>query len=277
MTFVGKILVVLILVMSLVFMTIAGMVFATHTNWRDHIQTVLMPRITGLEQQLTDLETKRTQLEEELANARADLERRNSQLETALADAVAERNELDSKLATETQRAKEAVAAMDATQASLAAAREQIATLNTAIDAARLARDEALTSSREDEDLLAQSKAQLDLLGKRNRELAAQIAKYEVVMQENNLHIESVDYKVEGVVLDSRDNGMIEVSIGFDDGLEVDHLLEVYRYGVDAETSVYLGRARVVRVEADRAVAQVIPETRKGNIVRDDRVATRLR
>jgi predicted nucleic acid-binding Zn-ribbon protein len=276
MTFVGKILVVLILVFSLVFMTTAAMVFATHTNWKNEAQA-LMAKITALENQLAALTDLRKNLEEQLANERASLERRNGQLQSELTEAVREHDAMEQELATKTQEARDAVAAMTATQATLADLRNQIASLNTAIDQSRKERDDALAKSREDEDALAQVQADYDRAKKRQVELARQVAQLDMLRQVHDLHPEKIDYRVEGVVLDSRDNGMIEISIGFDDGLEIGNLLEVFRYGADAETSKYLGRARVVRVEADRAVAEMIRELQKGPIQRDDRVATRLR
>ncbi len=77
-------------------------------------------------------------------------------------------------------------------------------------------------------------------------------------------------------MLASTDDGYVEISLGFDDGLEKGHTLDVYRLGATPDTSKYLGRVRVLRTEKDRAVAYVIPELKQGQIRREDLVATRL-
>jgi hypothetical protein len=68
-----------------------------------------------------------------------------------------------------------------------------------------------------------------------------------------------------------REGGLIEVSLGSDEGLRRGHKLDVYRL-----TGGYLGRAEVVDTNPDRAVARIIPEFRQGIIRKGDRVATKL-
>jgi hypothetical protein len=67
---------------------------------------------------------------------------------------------------------------------------------------------------------------------------------------------------------------MIEVSLGADDGLRKGNTLEVFRNA--GTISKYLGRIQVVRTSPDKAVGKIMPEFRKGNIQKEDRVATRV-
>ena len=82
--------------------------------------------------------------------------------------------------------------------------------------------------------------------------------------------------RVDGIILASNANGYVEISIGSDDGLEQGHELDVYRMGPSLAENKYLGKIRVVETQADRSVAQVLPNFRKGTIQKEDRVATRL-
>ena len=66
-------------------------------------------------------------------------------------------------------------------------------------------------------------------------------------------------------------SGAIEVSLGSDDGLQVEHVLEVYRGGE------YVGRAVVTSVSSDRAVARLVKSYARGVVQRGDRVTTRLK
>ena len=63
MTLLGKICIVLILIMSIVFMSFSIMVYATHRNWRDLVISQ-MPK--GLQVQLQDLETENDELDNQL-------------------------------------------------------------------------------------------------------------------------------------------------------------------------------------------------------------------
>ena len=56
MNLVGKIFIVLIFVMSILFMGFVVAVYATHTNWRD----VVMKPETGLQAQLKNQQTERS-------------------------------------------------------------------------------------------------------------------------------------------------------------------------------------------------------------------------
>ncbi len=50
----------------------------------------------------------------------------------------------------------------------------------------------------------------------------------------------------------------------------------MFLYRNHAGTSKFLGVAEVVKTTPDKSVGKMIPEFKKGPIVREDRVATRL-
>ena len=54
------------------------------------------------------------------------------------------------------------------------------------------------------------------------------------------------------------------------------HTMEVYREGATPNATKYLGRIEILSTKADVSVGKVIPQYRRGNIEKDDRVATRL-
>jgi small-conductance mechanosensitive channel len=280
MTFVGKIFVVLILVMSLVFMSLSVMVFATHTNWRDEVvnpTTGFKKQLQDARAQLADAQSRRLKLETELANEKSARLREVSKLTTEVTELTREKNTLQAKEAALVESERSSVAAMNATQATLAKLREEIDTLRTANADARKERDTALANSVQLEDQMAQAKGELDRLKGRNTQLAEQVAQQGLALQHNGIQLDTAGPPpVEGVVLAATDDGLIEMSIGFDDGLQTGQSLQAYRLGADEATTKYLGEVTVVRVEADRAVARVVPERRQGKIQVGDRVATRL-
>ena len=81
--------------------------------------------------------------------------------------------------------------------------------------------------------------------------------------------VDGIPPALDGLVLDVRKNFM-EISLGSDDGLKVGHQLEVFK------DRTYKGRIIVRRTDPDRAVAEIIPELRKGEIQKGDFVRTKV-
>ena len=288
MNLVGKIFVVLIFVMSLVFMSFAIAVYATHRNWRDVVlrppaevktgeQVGLKHQLTQKETQLTELQSVRQRLETELANEKASRARAVALLEQEKNNLTQNLDRLVQQEAFLKQSEAEAVTAMKATQVTLEKLRNEIEGLRTDIDTARTERDNHFQKVVELEDQLAQSRGELDRLQKRNGELVADISKYQLALQDAQIQLDREGPpRVDGVILASRSTGYVEISLGADDGLEKGHELDVYRVGPTVAENKYLGKVRVVQTEPDRSVAQILPTYKRGTIQKEDRVATRL-
>jgi biopolymer transport protein ExbD len=79
---------------------------------------------------------------------------------------------------------------------------------------------------------------------------------------------------VQGVVLGVSEKGLVEISIGSDDGLSRGQRLEVYRH--QTSTSAYVGRIEVIETRPDRAVCRILAEFLQRPVQKGDRVATKL-
>jgi hypothetical protein len=80
--------------------------------------------------------------------------------------------------------------------------------------------------------------------------------------------------KVEGRVLASRSNGLVEISVGSDDGLMKGH--EAFIYRNQGGESKFVAKIEIVQTTPDRSVGKVIPSYKKSPILRDDNVVTKL-
>jgi hypothetical protein len=148
MNLVGKIFVVLIFVFSLVFMSFAIAVYATHRNWRDVVldpQTGLKQKLTQAETRYKELEQVRTRLETALANEKASAARAVAALEEEKNQLEARKDALEKQEAKLRQDTAVANAAMDAMQSTLAKLREEIESVRADISVARAERDENFT------------------------------------------------------------------------------------------------------------------------------------
>jgi|YNPNPStandDraft_1061719.scaffolds.fasta_scaffold01739_13 ABC-type transporter Mla subunit MlaD len=289
MNLIGKIFVVLIFVMSLVFMTCALMVYSAHINWREVVEnTQAKPdKPLGLRLQVQNLrkdnDALKAQLDEltkkldaEIADKRAQV----AKLEQERDDLQRERDQLMAQVAQLTQQVRDAVAAMDAAHQTLAKRTEEVNNLRDLLRQAEQARHDALVRLVQRTDELHQAANELRALKDRAVTLAADLAKAKEVLTKFDLKAEPELYHeqappVEGVVMAVPGNNLVEISIGADDGLMKGHRLDVFRLG-NGENK-YLGRIEVIRTEPQRAVCQIVPEYQRGPIQEGDRVASKLR
>ena len=79
---------------------------------------------------------------------------------------------------------------------------------------------------------------------------------------------------VDGFVLATPGGGLVEISLGEDDGLLKGHLLQVVRSAAGQGT--YVGKIEVLKTDPDRSVCKIDPKYLKSNVQRGDRVFSRL-
>lgn len=280
MNLLGKIFVVLIAVMSLVFMTLALAVYSTHKNWKDIVegpnglQAQLRIARTELEQskaQYNRLDSQfksetETQLQQirKLESERVGLVDRNAAVQTELDQLKAER--------------RDATAAVAATQANNQRLAQEVTGLRQDIRTNEQARDKAFATTLKATEDLHQTKGQLDSTVERNRQLTNQVSGMTRVMRaegiDPNTPPGSVVPTVDGLVSQVRQaagSQLVEITIGSDDGLKKGNTVEVFR------GARYLGRAEIIKTSPDRAVGRIDRRFQQGQIQEGDRVATRLK
>jgi regulator of replication initiation timing len=300
MNLLGKIFIVLIFVMSLVFSTMVVAVYSTHTNWRE---VVMRPadqvgpgKELGLRYQLENERQLVKQLQErmELLTKQLNAEKLAYQqavakLETEnarLADELDQLKRTHAQLVEENNRALASLAALQEETASLRAevvggviGGQKVLGLREEIRLVQKDRDSQFQRVVELTDELNQTRQQLDTLKEQSTRLAQELANAQSVLRKFGLKPVPELYadtppEVEGVILATTAGGHVEISIGSDDGLEKGQKLEVYRIAPDQ--AMYLGRIEVLETAPDRAVCRIIPEYRKGEMQRGDRVASKI-
>jgi len=283
MTFVGKILVVVIMVFALFFLAVSTVVFSTAKNWKE--ETARLNKTIG------DLNGKVKAANDEAAV-------RKTQLEAAQADFKKTADALDLRI-------KDMNQALDARQKELT---EQRTVVETAQETSKTALAQAEARTKETEllhnQLLAVTKQsdeykiqqnelndqiriqqrQLETAKKNNDDLKERVLLLSSVIRRNGLSDDVLQIKrsagappdVEGQVtrVDAR-NQRVEISIGSDDGLAVGHELQVFR---TKPTPEYIGRIQIEGVEPDQAVGKVIGNTLHGKKIQEgDIVAPKIR
>ncbi len=286
MNLVGKILTVLICVMSLVFMTLAVMVYAAHRNWRDEVMRPEKEAINGktlgykfqLEKTKLELKDSQDQLEKwkiAIEEERKDKRETLAKLETEVDDLEKRKTALEKDLATQTQAARDATAALQATQTNLTAKMTELDKLREEIRLTQKDRDDQQHQVVALTDQLHQAVNAKITLKQMNEDLARQLAQAQTVLRHYSLSIDTPLDKtppaVDGLVSAVRDdNKLVEITLGTDMGVLKGHQLEVVRSA--GGVSTWLGRIEVIEARVDASVCKVLPEYRKGAIQRGDRV-----
>lgn len=274
MNLLGKIFVVLIFVMSLVFMSFAVAVYGTHKNWKDEA-TKQKGLVEIARRELSEEEAKKESLEAEIAKEAVAKREALAKLETERDELARQRDELAQQRDQLVAKDKAAVAALDAAQQNLAKLTTEVGTLRDQVRDAQAARDQHFKQVVDLTDQVHQYQNELERLDERRVQLAGEIAAQRKVLVAHDLTkdtpVDGIPPALHGKVLAVNRDNMIEISLGSDDGLRTGHTLEVYRGGK------YLGRVEVLQMTTDRAVAKILLGFRKAAIQKGDDVATRFK
>ncbi|MSR56178.1 MAG: hypothetical protein EXS05_00655 [Planctomycetaceae bacterium] len=291
MNFVGKILVVLILIMSVVFMAFAGAVYTAEMNWMKEANTQ--------KKNVQELQAKLTDKEAEFGNAKrqydanvAALNDNAGAIDALRKTAEQERDRLK-KEAADLQVARKTAGEQALISGEDAESRKVEADNQREINYALAAQREAEFAVRITlEDTIRNLQIEIDSDKVKNKDLLGRLAVLQQALEAAGLSSDVTELaaksspppKVDGIienVLNAKRQGgteLVEVSLGSDDGLKKGHEMTVYSSGLNGgnQRARYLARIRIVDTTPDKSVGQVIESTRNGVIKKGDNVSTRL-
>jgi chromosome segregation ATPase len=275
MNLVGKIFVVLIFVMSLVFMAFAVAVYATHENWRLAVEKPggLKAQIQTLQATNKALTDERDKLNSYIAKEKEEWNRVRGQLETAKATMENDIKRLNDELKQLAAEEEKAVAALNVASQNLDKLTTEVATLRKDIVATQDDRDKRFDEAVKLQDQVNQSLGEYARIREREVQLAQQVAKMRDKLRSLGTHEDSPaePAKVTGKVLVVNKDDMIEVDLGTDDGIRTGLKLEVFR------ANKYVARVEVLTATSDKAIAKVVPGFKTTPLQVGDNVATRFK
>lgn len=275
MTFVGKLLTVLILICSIFVTAVAVMLAASQQNWK--VEALANKQKAESLQKLLrasegEVERIRTSLERERVTSRLALQRSQVQLQV-------ERQRIASneqRLAAELAKSQEKLRIIAQNEARLEELKRENETLRDRTNELTTTLHSTLTRVTALTDENYRLEGDLVRLTERNGQLANDVAQIEKVMTAYGLDRGSltahIPPKVEGRItsVSTTVNGLVELSLGEDDGIRVGHRLDVFR------DSKFLGTVIVKSVTHNRATAEIVPELNEAPIRENDRVTTEL-
>jgi uncharacterized protein YlxW (UPF0749 family) len=278
MTQVGKILVLVIMAFSLIFLGISTMVFVTSKNWKDATakKDAEVKKIKGeLQTEQAKLAEAKKNLEDAQAAATTATKALNSRLQ-ALEDQnkrdLAQIQQVRQDLAVATQSARSSLEEVDSRRKETVLLREQKSSVEKQANEYQLRQAELNDRIRELERML-------DTATKNNTDLRERVAKYTTLLTKAGMNTDIAQIKgleapppVTGEVTKADPtNKRFEISIGADDGLVIGHELFFYRTKPRAE---YLGKGQIIAVDPDQAVVRVLGTTVQGKKIKEGDVVS---
>jgi len=269
----GKIFVFGVFVMSLMLMSFAVAIYSSHVNWQE-VAKKKQEDLDKLKAEETSLNQEITRLTANVATSEAARDQIVAKFQQALIEKDKELKTLkdarDDKL-TEMQKK---IADLATVEADLTRAREEVTKLQAEVRDKQQKVDSQVTRAAEIAGQLHEKESFLEIANERKAQLEKQVAQARLLLKQTGLSLDSLPKDrvptMNGVVMAVADDA-IEVSLGFDDGLQTGHQIEVYR------NDEYLGRAIVKSVKPDRAIAVLVREYSRGIVQRGDKVTTRLK
>lgn len=285
MNFVGKILIVVQVVLSLLFMAFAGAVFTVQTNWKTRatdLATQMQEMETSKQQRITDLSDEKTKMDQDLKTAQDESRRFQAAanaLQNQLTQEQGDHRKVRESLAQQTEIARiNGDEAEERRKESTRLRAENNRLIAVTDDQARVLREKDDSIYSYELQAKAKSKKHITLL-KEAKNLKDFIASHDLRYDPREIQEgKTLPPVVTGVVVDTRKNKrgqieMIQISLGSDDGLVRGHVLSAYRTG---ERGKYLGEVKIVNVTADKAVGVLIERAKNGIIGKGDNVTTKL-
>ena len=286
MNLVGKIFVFLIFCMSVVFMSFAVMIYATHKNWRDEVlrQDVgprgekigWKKRLEDEKQKNVELQAQKENLQNQIATQEAAKRQEIAKLEAEYGRLQDENTQLKDTYVEKTRELSDLLAKVQAQQDVLEALREENEQMRVDIATTRGVIDEQLEKYLIQTEQLHQAQGELKRLEERKGQLLEELALAERVLQANDLTkntpVDDTPPPIDGVITAvkrMKDNIYVEVTVGSDDGIRQGNKMEVYRGGQ------YLGQIEIVRTAPDKSVGRIDRSRQQGEIRARDRVETR--
>lgn len=275
MNLVGKILVWVILIMSLVFMAFTISVYATQHNWKakaDELSEQLKAskaRSDSLQREKAELEKLHADYILAKQQEVAKLDGENGIYVKTIADLEADASDLNVRIG-------EQITTLSGISDNLASDRAEIEKLRTDLDGVRTERNSLLAQIVSLTDLGHTYALNYATLMQTNKMLAGDLTDALSVLNvlgespSRERHTGLPPAYIIGQITEVRPTGLVEISVGSDSGLERGHRLHVYH------DDTYLGQIEITMTEPDKAAAKILPEFRTGTIQRGDHVASKL-
>jgi myosin heavy subunit len=272
MNLLGKILTLLILVMSIFFLAIALMTSAAHRNWKVAASS-LQSDYQAIQQQLTATKTSTLEKEQFIQAEKVARAQQLAQLESQLA---VYRNEIDSlskQVSEETILSKERLARLEQAEARAS----QLDKENKGLSERNVTLSKEVATSYEKltdfTNKTFELNTRIEQLTTLNEDISGALAKRKKVMDRMGLNenelVKDIVPLINAVVVRTQGD-LFAIAAGTDDGLREGHVLDIYR------GDKFVGRGVVKNVEHNLAVLGTLSAFMQANVQEGDDVTSKF-
>ena len=281
MTFVGKILVIVIMVFALFFLALTTVVFQTEQNWKDRV-TALSEEKSKLTQENQRLAGEVKTQETNVQGAKTDLVAFQKSAATELKDVQDQNLRRQTEITTQRTSTETALQETAKSQAEAQARIDEALVLRGNLEKVQNQRDEFKLQKTDLDQQILLLKRELEVAINNNKNLRERVTLLGTALRNANLSDDVDRLKgleappiVEGeVVKVDAKNQNVEISIGSNDGLKVGHVLYLYRTSPSPE---FLGKIEIIQVDVQQAVGRVIGKNLHGKKIQEgDNVSTKI-
>jgi septal ring factor EnvC (AmiA/AmiB activator) len=273
MTFVGKILVIVIMAFALLFLGFSTVAFSTAKNWMVATKAE-QGKVDDLQKKLKDAQAASDAAKKGLEDAKGQFDQEKKNLDNRLATIQDENTRRTAEITAVRGQLGVAEQTASSTLAEVSAKRAQTEQLRAQISAVEKQANEFKLHQADLNDKIRELERMLETAVKNNADLRERVAKFSTLLQRNGLSTDITQIKglespppVTGEVkrIDPTNRNM-ELTIGSDDGLVIGHELYIYRISPRPE---YLGKVSIVAVDPDQSVAKVVGKTYLGKKIKE--------
>jgi len=282
MTLVGRILVLVIAALALVFLGVSTVVFTTAQNWKE-AKNAETKKVNDLQGKTRDLTAQIEDVKKKFTEAQASHKTTLKQQEDVVAGLEAKIKQAQEEITTsrgalETAQQNAKLALEDSS-----ARKQETDLLRDQKSAVEKQANEFKIRQTELNDQIRELTRMLETATNNANDLRDRVARFSSLLRKHGLSDDIAGIKglespptVQGEVsrVDAQ-NRTLEITIGSDDGLVPGHQLYLYRLKPEAE---YLGMVTVISVDPDQSVARVIDKTINGKKIKEgDIVSSTIR
>lgn len=263
MTYVGKILVIVIMVFAILFLAFSVVVFTTEMNWKTQVDT-LKVEVQNLKTQKSSLQNDVISQKSNVVGCEDELKKARTEFGTKLKDLTDQNTRRLAEVTSQRVAVEVAIQQVKKSQDEAEARIAEANILRENLQKVQLQSNEfKLQKTDLDQKILLLQK-DLEVAQNNNKNLRERVTLLSGAMRKANLSddIESLrgnvepPPQVEGEVVNiSANNQVIEISLGSNDGLKVGQ--EFFLYSVKP-TPEYLGKVKITQTDVQQSVARVI-------------------
>jgi len=273
MTFVGKILVIVIMAFALLFLGISTVVFTTAKNWMVATKAE-QKKVDDMKKKLDVAQAQSESAKKGLEQAKSDFDQTTKQLNIQLSGLKDENARNSTQIESVRRQLAGATETAKSTMTEVIARREQTTLLRNQKAAVEKQANEFKLHQADLTDRIRELERGLDTATKNNADLRERVAKFSALLRQNGLSddisqikgLESPPPVVGEVKRIDSSNRSVEITIGSDDGLVIGHELFLYRVSPRPE---YLGKIKIMAVDPDQAVGKVVGNTYQGKKIKE--------